>query len=209
MTFTKPVKLIAIADFKSEIEKYFPGVAFKFGKMSSTGNYVARFTEENWEFEILAEPKYKSDKLERWLIMGGVYGAQGRTLIELLANLKMVLDWKPSDYKNITKVWLQQFPLVECIKADPIPQEWKPSKEDYELVRDALKKEYEWKKGYLPSDTYMVKFDHNHKIEFKGLDSPKYSRPVSLEVPVKSIDGQKFNLVVITNENRSFITARH
>jgi|SanBayMetagenome_1026888.scaffolds.fasta_scaffold64691_1 hypothetical protein len=212
MTFVKPVKLIAISDFQSEVKKYFPGINWSFGQNSSTGNYIATCshhpTEKYWEFEVCAEPKYKSDKIERWLALGGVYGAEGRTLAEMLSNLKMTLTWKPSDYKTATLNYLMTFPNFAELKADPIPQEWKPSEEDYELVRKALKKEYIWTKGYLETDKYSVVFNHDHRIQFKGLEKTQYSRPDRLDVPVASTMGQKFTLVVYTDGTPPMITGR-
>ena len=212
MTVTKPVKLIAISDFQAEVQKYFPGVDWEFKQRSNTGNYIATCshpTEKYWEFEICAEPKYKSNKIGRWLALGGVYGAEGRTLSEMLSNLKMTLTWKPFDYKNITNEWLLKFPAIAELETDLFPQEWNPSDVDFALVREALKKKYEWSKGYAETDKYSVVFDHNHKIEFKGLEETRYSRPDRLDVPVKSIEGQKFNLVVFTDGTRSFITSRY
>ncbi len=205
MTFTKPVKLTSTSEWQNEIKKYFPGINWEFNKISSTGNYSARVESSMWEFQIIAEPKYRSEKIERWLSSAG---GEGRTLAEMLSNLKMVLTWHPSDYKTATLSWLEQFGKFQDIVADPFPQEWKPSEEDYELVREALKKEYTWTKGYLETDKYSVTFDHDHKIQFKGLEKVKYSRPDRLDVPVTSTNGQKFTLVVYTDGTPPMITGR-
>jgi hypothetical protein len=208
MTFTKPVRLTDIADYETEIRKFFPDVVWKFGQYSTTGSYFARYsTEKYWEFEIVVELKYRSSKIERWLAMGGVYGAEGRTLAEMLSNLKMVLAWHPSSYKTATLNWLIQFPKFAELTADPFPQEWKPSEEDYELVRQALKKEYSWVKGYgATKEEYPIYFDHNHKIQF---DLGKiYERPARLNIPVIATNGKKFTLVVYTDGKPPMITGR-
>ena len=209
-----PIKLITVENFQSEIEKYFPNLNWEFGKKSSTGSLVATYRDPNikyWEFEIVACTKYKTNKIETWLLNPGpVAQASGRTLAKMLSDLKMRLDWKPTTDGNITKEWLRQFPLVNNIIADPEPQPWHPSKEDYELIKEALKKEYTWTKGYLETaEDYKVYFDPTHKIQINySKYKTEYCRPNVLEVPVFSTKGQKFNLKVITSDGSSFITAR-